>query len=418
MKISSFTLDNGIELDASFITENSQMNRILTTLFLLTILTISAQQIEAQCRWDTELGLYLDQDGNLCNNTVMAAIPFLRIVPDARVGALGNAGTTLTPDGMSPKYNNSSTAFSDQGLNASLSYTPWLRGITNDVNLLMASGYYKWDAIQAVSLNFTYFNLGEIQFTDETGNPGGIGHPNEFSLSAGYARMLSDKFALSAAANYIYSNLAAGQSVGLHEINVGHAFSVDIGMRYEQAIKRNQTLILGLNLADIGTKISYVKGKDYFIPANIALGANYTFQLDDYNRISLLGEASKLMVPTPPLSGDQEDVDNYLGMSSIQGIFSSFGDAPNGFREEIAEIAYSLGAEYDYNNVLALRAGYYHQSVIKGNIQYITAGFGVNYNVYGFNFSYLVSANGQASPLNNTMRFTLTLNFTSANMGS
>lgn len=388
------------------------MNKFLTTLLLLGILFIGANELEAQCRFDTEMGLYVDQDGNLCNNTVMAAIPFLRIVPDARSGALGNIGTVLSPDGMSPKYNNATSAFSSQGLNASLSYTPWLRGITNDVNLLMASGTYKWDPIQAVSLNFTYFNLGEIQYTDENGNPGGIGHPNEFSIAGGYARKLSDRFALSAAAKYIYSNLAAGQSLGLNTINVGHAFSVDIGMRYEQPINDKQYLVLGLNLADIGTKISYIKGREYFIPTNIALGANYTFKLDDHNNLSLLGEASKLMVPTPPLSGTPEDVEEYLNTSSIKGIFKSFNDAPNGWREELAEIAYSFGMEYDYDNILALRAGYYHQSVIKGNISYITAGFGVNYNVYGFNFSYLVSANGQATPLNNTMRFTLTMNFT------
>lgn len=388
------------------------MNKILTLSILLSILFVGVNKIEAQCQFDTELGLWLTPDGHLCNNTVMSAVPFLRISPDARAGALGNIGTVLSPDGISPKYNNASSAFSSQGLNASLSYTPWLRGITNDVNLLMASGTYKWDPIQAVSLNFTYFNLGEIQYTDENGNPGVIGHPNEFSIAAGYARKLSDRFALSAAAKYIYSNLAAGQTLGLSTINVGHAFSVDIGMRYEQPITDKQFLVLGLNLGDIGTKISYIKDYEYFIPANMALGANYTFKLDDHNNLSLLAEANKLMVPTPPLSRDPDDVEDYLNTTSIGGIFKSFNDAPNGWREELAEIAYGLGIEYDYDNVLALRAGYYHQSVIKGNISYITAGFGVNYSVYGFNFSYLVSANGQATPLNNTMRFTLTMNFT------
>ncbi len=387
------------------------MNKILTSLILMAFVFLGAKELEAQCHFDPDCGCYVDQNGNPCPNTVLTAVPFLHIVPDARSGALGNAGTVLTPDGNSPKYNNATTAFSDQGVNIGLSYTPWLRGITNDVKLLMASGYYKWDEIQAFTVNFTYFNLGEIQFTDENATPLGTGNPNEFSIALGYARKLSDRFALSAAAKYIYSNLAAGQAVGLNIINVGNAFAVDVGMRYEQPIKDNQTLILGLNFSNIGTKISYIEGKDYFIPTNLSLGANYTFQLDQYNRLSLIGEINKLMVPTPPLSGDSTDVNDYLNTSSIEGIFRSFNDAPNGFSEEMAEIAYTLAMEYAYNNVLFLRLGYYHQAYTKGNVQYFTAGFGVKYNVYGFDFSYLASTNGQATPLNNTMRFSFTLDF-------
>lgn len=391
------------------------MIKFLAPVLIMVVLLIGAHELMAACTYNPITGHYEDPYGNPCPNLVLTAVPFMRIVPDARSGALGNAGTVLSPDGNSPKYNNATTAFSDRGIKASFSYTPWLRGITKDVNLLMASGYYKWDKIQAFSVNFTYFNLGEIQFTDENGYSIGTGHPNEFTLSAGYARMLSERFALSAAAKYIYSNLAAGQVIGLQTISVGHAFAVDIGMRYEQPINESQELILGLNLSDIGTKISYLEDRSFFIPANMSLGANYTFQLDDYNRLSLIGEAHKLMVPTPPLSDDADDEEEYLNTSSIEGVFKSFGDAPNGFGEELAEIAYSLAVEYEYNDALALRLGYYHQSFTKGNVQYLTAGFGVNYDVYGFNFSYLAATNGQASPINNTLRFSLTLDFTGNN---
>ncbi|SHM25643.1 hypothetical protein SAMN05444266_107157 [Chitinophaga jiangningensis] len=354
----------------------------------------------------------IDSTGQLDGrtNTINTAVPFLRITPDARSGAMGDVGLAISPDANSIYYNLSKLPFSDVNSSIAVTYTPWLKELVNDVFLATVSGYTKIDENQAVSGSLRYFSLGTINFRDITNTDQGNFRPREFAIDAGYARKLSEHFGVGLTGRFIYSNLAGGQTVNDQTIRPGKAFAADVSGYYTKDFEKDDgtvnKLSVGLAITNIGTKISYTssaQNKD-FIPTNFGLGAAYKLSLDELNTLTFALDINKLMVPTPDTTGAYKD------KSVLEGMFSSFGDAPGGFKEELQELMYSVGMEYWYNQQFAVRAGYFNENKNKGNRKYFTAGVGIKYDIFGLNFSYLVpSGSGiQRNPLSNTLRFTLT----------
>ncbi len=404
------------------------MMKILTkTAIALLVFTALAQQAEAQCtRQDPSnpRSPLINLDGSPCNNTVASAVPFLRIVGDARSGAMGDAGIAISADPNAMHFNASKLVFANEGLGMSATYTPWLRALgLNDVYLAYLSGYYKLDDLQAIGFGLRYFSLGSIQFTDQNGEALAIGRPHEFEIAGAYARKLSDNFSAALSAKFIYSNLAAGQQVeGGETIEPGIAGAADISLTYRTPIKlenADSELTLGVALTNMGSKITYTNSlfRD-FIPANLGLGAAWTIDLDDYNSITFTTDINKLMVPTPCqaetcIDADGNGIFDYREQSSIRGIFSSFNDAPDGFREELQELTYSFGLEYWYDKQFAVRAGHFNEHFQKGGRKFITVGLGLKYNIFGMNFSYLIPTTNQRNPLDNTLRFSLLFDFSS-----
>lgn len=341
-------------------------------------------------------------------NTINTAVPFLRISPDARAGAMGDAGVATSPDANSIYWNLAKIPFATTRSAISVTYTPWLKELVNDVFLANLAGYYQMDEFQTVSASLRYFSLGTINFTDVTGMPTYDYHPREFAFDAGYARKLSDHFSVALAGRFIYSNLASGDING-RVVRPGKAFATDLSLFYTKDFEKDNSAVntwnVGVALTNIGTKISYTESatnKD-FLPTNLGLGTSYTIGLDQTSKVMFTLDLNKLLVPTPDSTGA------YREKSTISGMFSSFGDAPGGFKEELQEVTVSLGGEYGYNDQFFVRAGYFYENKNKGNRKYVTAGLGVKYNMFGLNFSYLVpSGNGiQRNPLSNTLRFSL-----------
>ncbi len=389
-------------------------------LFTLAFLSIHTRAT-AQCFYDEDRRAYFNLDGTPCTNTVSTAVPFLRIVADARSGAMGDVGIAISADPNAMHFNASKLALAQEDLALSATYTPWLRSLgLNDVYLAYLTGYKKIDDLQAVGASLRYFSLGSIQFTDQNGEPLITGKPNEFEVALAYARKLSDNFSAAVTGKFIYSNLAAGQVVGGEVIEPGLAGAADFSFTYNTEIPTNNGtsfLTLGLAATNIGSKISYTRSlvRD-FLPANLGIGAAWDIDFDDYNRLTFAADVNKLMVPTPcqgancDVSGEV-GVPDYKEQSSIRGIFSSFGDAPEGFREELRELMYSFGVEYWYDKQFAVRAGYFNEHVQKGNRKYFTVGLGLKYNIFGLNFSYLIPTTNQRNPLDNTLRFSLLFDF-------
>lgn len=341
-------------------------------------------------------------------NTINTAVPFLRISPDARAGAMGDAGVATSPDANSIYWNLAKISFAPSRSAVSVTYTPWLKELVNDVFLANLSGYYQLDEFQTISSSLRYFSLGTINFTDVTGMPTYDYRPREFAFDAGYARKLSDNFSIGLAGRFIYSNLASGDING-RVIRPGKAFATDLSLFYTKDYEKSNNAVntwnVGLALTNIGTKISYTESatnKD-FLPTNFALGTAYTIGMDETNKLMFTLDLNKLMVPTP------DSALTYREKSTLSGMFSSFGDAPGGISEELQEVTVSLGGEYSYNDQFFVRAGYFYENKNKGNRKFATAGLGVKYNMFGLNFSYLVpSGNGiQRNPLSNTLRFSL-----------
>lgn len=400
---------------------NLMKNLVLKTVLfgLASIFAVMNVQAQGPC-FEGEDGKFYNIDGTPCTNTVVTAVPFLRIVSDARSGAMGDVGIGLSPDANAMHFNPSKIAFAEEELGISATYTPWLRSLgLNDVYLAYLTGYYKIDEFQALGAGLRYFSLGSITFTDENGQILTTGRPNEFEFSGAYIRKLTDRFSASVGAKFIYSNLAAGQEVQGETIEEGLAGAADISFTYMAPIRMNDTrsnLTVGLALTNIGSKITYTNSINRdFLPANIGLGAAWEFILDEYNTFTFALDINKLMVPTP-CQGDNCDEDgdgrqDYKDQSSISGIFSSFNDAPEGFSEELRELMFSSGIEYWYDKQFAVRAGYYHEHVRKGNRQFFTVGLGLKYNIFGLNFSYLIPTTNQRNPLDNTLRFSLLFDF-------
>lgn len=393
---------------------------LLQSILALLLIQLSNVDLQAQC-YEGPDGKYYNLDGTPCTNTVVTAVPFLRIVSDARSGAMGDVGIGLSADPNAMHFNASKLAFVEDKLGISATYTPWLRALgLNDVYLAYLTGYYKLTDLETLGFGLRYFSLGTIQFTDENGQPLVPGRPNEFEVSVAYARKLSDNFSASITGKFIYSNLAAGQiAPGGETIEVGIAGAADISFTYELPIDLNtaeSNLRLGLALTNIGSKITYTRStvRD-FLPANLGLGAAWDIDLNEFNRLTIAADVNKLMVPTPCQGGDCDldanGVPDYKEKSPISGIFSSFGDAPEGFSEEIRELMYSFGVEYWYDQQFAVRAGYFNEHSQKGNRKFFTVGLGLKYNVFGLNFSYLIPTTSQRNPLDNTLRFSLLFNF-------
>jgi hypothetical protein len=354
-------------------------------------------------------------------NPVYSTVPYLTITPDSRSGSLGDIGVATSPDVNSQNWNAAKYAQIREKSGVTISFTPWLRSLVNDINLAYLAGFYKIDDKSAVSASLKYFSMGEIIATGE--NPGenwGTINPNEFSVDVGYSRLLSQYFSGALVLKFIRSDINGGKSFAGQDYNPGYSYAADLGFYYQRpADIGNFTgeFAWGINISNLGSKISYKSGSEkQFIPANLRLGARYTLDLDEYNSISAAVEFSKLLVPTPPTYQDTTDdplddpvivdgkpIPNSLPQSWIQ----SFYDAPGGFAEEMKEIIYSFGLEYWYREQFAIRGGYFHESKMKGNRKYFAVGIGLKLNVFSIDYSYLISTTGRSNPLANTMRFTI-----------
>ncbi len=363
-------------------------------------------------------------------NTITTAVPFLMISPDSRAGGMGETGVSTTPDVNSLHWNPAKLAFAQKKMGLGVSYTPWLRALVPDINLAYVSFYSKLDKNSAFGGSLRYFSLGNITFTDVVGNSIGQFRPNEFALDAAYSRKLGNRFSAAMAGRFIRSNLTNGITVSGQDTKPGTSFAVDLAAYYfNDDIKlsgKKATMMAGLNLSNIGAKISYSTSTNRdFIPINMRLGAGMLVDADDYNQIAFSVELNKLLVPTPPVYELDSNGSPIIGpdgqyqilygkdpnRSVPSGILGSFNDAPGGFKEELREFNIAAGFEYWYDKQFAVRAGYFYEHPLKGNRQFITLGAGLRYNVFGLDFAYLIPANGQRSPLQNTLRFTLTFDF-------
>jgi hypothetical protein len=345
-------------------------------------------------------------------NVVTTAVPFLRISPDGRSGGMGDIGIATSPDASSGFWNIGKVAFNESKGGIVATYTPWLKDLVNDVYLASLAGYYKFAENQALNLSLRYFSLGSIEFTDGSGTLQGSGKPREFSFDLGYSRKLTDKAGLGIALRYINSDLASGAVSGGSTYKVGSSVAGDIGFYYDAKNAAGDGMAFGIIIANLGAKISYTDNADMkdFIPANLGLGAAWTKNFNEQNKITFGVDINKLLVPTPPSDlQDPNAITAYRKKSVVGSWFSSFGDAPNGFSEEMKEFQVSVGGEYWYNNQFALRVGYFYEDKTKGNRRYFTAGLGIKYNIFGLNFSYLLpSGNGVSrNPLSNTLRFSV-----------
>jgi hypothetical protein len=344
-------------------------------------------------------------------NVITTGVPFLTIGPDAIAGGKGDVGAATAPDLFSQHWNPAKYAFIKEDMGVGLSYTPWLKRLVSDIGLSSLAGYKRLDDLQTISASLNYFSLGEIFLTDEYAGSLGSASPNEFSLDVAYTRLLSDNFSGSVALRIINSDFA----LSVDGYYPGFAYASDVAFYYQKEFRVNRktrTFSSGINISNIGSKISYDKGstKD-FIPTNLRLGVGYKTEIDKYNTFSIFVDANKLLVKTP---NENETPEEYSSSSVINGMFQSFSDAPGGVKEELQEVSVSAGAEYVYNKQFTIRAGYNHENQNKGNRKYATVGAGLKMNVFALDFSYLLSV-AQNNPLDNTLRFTLSFDFDAFN---
>ncbi len=335
-------------------------------------------------------------------NAITTAVPFLVITPDARHAGLGDVGVATSPDANAAWWNPGKLSFIEHKYGGSLSVSPWLGKIINDMYLSYLAGFYKISREQTVALGIKYFDLGDIRFTDQFNQSLGDFNPREFSFEGTYSRKLTEQFSIGITTKYIFSNLT-GAFTG-DEAQAGHSVAADLGVFYTKQIERsarNNTLSLGAAISNIGAKISYTNGDNAdFIPTNLKLGGAYTTELDLHNKFTFALDLNKLLVPTPPNDSDK---------SLLSGIFGSFSDAPGGAKEELKEIMLSTGIEYWYNDTFAARLGYFNENSMKGNRKYLTIGTGFRRNSFGFDVAYLVPTNKREHPLAETLRFTILL---------
>ncbi len=373
-------------------------------------------------------------------NTITTAVPFLMIGPDSRSGSMGNTGVAIPPSANSIHWNPAKLGFVEKDLEASFSYTPWLRELVDDIDMAYVSGYKRLDDKQTIGASLRFFSLGNITFTDQTGNKLRDFKPTEWAVDVAFSRKLSDKFSGGIAARYIFSNLTGGTTVGGKSSEPGRSVAADVSLFYnndELRIKgRDAILSAGLNISNIGSKMSYTSGSERdFIPINMRLGPSLTVDVDQYNRLTFGFDLNKLLVPTPPQYNQDDEIiagrDPNVGVAS--GIFGSFNDAPgnvvrkNGnivyndqgkavvedgsvLKEELREINVGTGLEYWYDGQFAIRSGFFYEHPTKGNRQFVTIGAGIQYNVFQLDLSYLVGVD-QQNPLGNTLRFSLSFNF-------
>lgn len=345
-------------------------------------------------------------------NPVLTAVTSQSIAPDARSGSMGDIGAATEPDANSQRWNPAKYPFTISRAGMSVNYTPWLRSLTDGIALANLAGYVRIGDYQAVSASVNYFTLGEVQATDM------IVKPYEFSVDVAYSRMLSERFSAAVALRYMYSDLS-----GHYDDNTtaGSAFAADIACYYNNYVmmgNRECLFAFGVDISNIGSKINYGEDYSYFIPTNLRIGLGYTMPLNEYNKISFYADVNKLLVPSKPLQGEDESNEDYeerirkdyYDVSSISGIFKSFGDSERGFKGELEEIQWSVGAEYTYNDKFSLRAGYHHESEMQGNRKYFTVGAGFRMSVLNIDAGYVV-ATSPSNPLDQTLRVSLGFDF-------
>lgn len=373
--------------------------KILVTLLLVSVsLTVSAQDKENMF------------------NPVNYAIISQTIAPDARSGGLGDVGAATDPDVNSQHWNPAKYPFNISRAGIALNYTPWLRQLVSDIDLAYLAGYYRIGDYSAISSSLRYFSLGEVYLNSSLTDDNNMTiKPYEMALDVAYSLMLSEKFSLSAGVRWIYSDMRFDYS---EESSPASAFAADIAAYYQNYInigRRECQLGLGLNISNIGSKITFSgDNESQFIPTNMRLGASLVIPVDEYNRFSIAADANKLLVPTVPKQNEGEAIEDYRrrviaeysDMSSITGMFKSFSDAPNGFKEELEEIQWSVGAEYIYHDQFSVRAGYHHEAENKGNRKYFTVGAGFRMSVFSLDAGYVI-ATAKNNPLDQTLRFTL-----------
>ena len=394
------------------------MNTKATSIFILIVFSLGNFNLFGQTLPQNIVG----QDDE--NRVITTAVPFLSITPDARAGAMGDVGVATSADANSVHWNPAKLVFIEYNMGFSLSYSPWLSKIINDMSLSYLSGYYKISQEQAVAVSLRYFDLGDIFFTDNNNISQGQFNPKELAIDATYSRKLTEFLSLGVTARYVHSNLTGSFSSSTIAAKPGNTASVDLAVYYTKNFQ-NSNLSFGGNISNIGAKLSYSneENKD-FIPINLRLGTAYTTNIDPYNSITFALDFNKLLVPTPPIyardtngaiikdSDDKPIIEKGKDPNRplLSGMFGSFSDAPDGFSEEMQEIMIALGTEYWYNNTFAARVGYFYENSNKGNRKYLTLGLGFRYNVFGIDFAYLVPQQ-QDHPLAETLRFSLLFNF-------
>ena len=361
---------------------------------------------------------------------ITTAVPFLRISPDARSGALGDAGVAISADANSTYWNIAKLAFVKNDYGFSLSYTPWLAKIINDMSLSYLSGYYKINKEQTVGIALSYFDLGNITFRQGPDDLGMDFNPREFSFQGSYSRLLTEEMSVGVTLKFIKSNLTGNVFSSTEESQAGVSLGADIGWYWHHDMSflgNDSNIALGASISDIGSKMTYsTEDQKNFIPTNLRVGTALKTHLDPYNTLTLALDFNKLMVPTPPVYKVDENgsvVTDSNGdpvisrgkdpnRSLLGGMFGSFADAPDGFSEEMQEVMISTGLEYWYKDIFALRGGYFYENAHKGDRKYFTMGLGFRYNVFGIDFAYLVPQRHE-NPLAETLRFSLHFNFDS-----
>lgn len=373
--------------------------------------------------------VYADGDGKDMFNPITTGVTTLNIAPDARGGSMGDLGVATDPDVNSQYWNPSKYAFAFSSAGFSVSYTPWLRKLVNDINLAYAAGYWKFGGndLQALSASLRYFSLGSVPTYDASGALQNTVNPYEMALDLGYSRKLSSTFSMGVVFRFVYSDMGFGGLSSAEDMSGAAAFAADISgyQTVYPIIGRSECQFSwGFNISNIGSKVSYDGGTNSsFLPTNLRLGFSFLFPIYDYNTLSINFDANKLLVPAAPRQSDYTYIDgdgyeqydteaynqakeDFNNTGSISGIFKSFSDAPGGFKEELQEIYFSTGLEYSYNRRFFVRAGYYYENKYKGNRQYATFGAGFSLNVFSLDAAYVL-ATAQSSPLDQTMRFTL-----------
>ncbi len=359
---------------------------------------------------------------------ITTAVPFLTFSPDSRASGMGEAGVATSPDANSVHWNNAKLAFIEDDIGFSVSYIPWLGNIVDDMSVSYLSGFKKIDRVQTVGVSLRYFDLGEIQLTNDQGFPIGLENPRELAVDGTYSRKLTENMGIGVTGRYIWSNLSGSITNG-SDGKPGNSVAVDLGFYYNKDLMlsgKNSNLAFGASISNIGAKLTYSnESNEDFLPINLRFGSAFTTSLDPYNSLTFALDFNKLLVPTPPVYEVDENgnfvIDPNTGQNRIlrgddpnrallSGMFGSFGDAPDGFSEEMQEIMIAFGTEYWYRDVFAARAGYFYENANKGARQFITVGLGFRYQVFGLDFSYLVPTE-QNHPLAETLRFTLLFNF-------
>jgi hypothetical protein len=378
-------------------------------LTFLTLLLFLGGSLWAQTTW-------LGQSNN--QNYISTGMPILLIAPDAISSGMGDVGAATLPDAYSAHWNNAKFAFIEGDMGVSTTFTPWLRNLkVGDMNLLYLGGYYRIGRRGTAAASLTYFSLGDIEMTDIMGEKVTDLHPNEFAFDVTYALMLTDNLSLGATGRFMRSDLTNGQTIndgsGNSETHAANSLAADIGLYYQKSVTKTEEIALGAFISNLGAKLRYSEDNNNqeFLPANLRIGGRYTNRIDDYNKISVMVDVNKLLVPTPRWRSDStQNLTTYNNIGVIAGALQSFGDAPGGMGEELQEMQLSAGAEYWYAETFAVRAGYFFEHKNKGGRQYATVGFGLRYTVFTFDFSYLVpTAKLSTNPLSNTIRITLSM---------